>query len=907
MRHRSLIVGCIAIASWVFAVSAQTGGGQQPPASPPQAAAPQAPAAPAAAQTRRAISTATTASAITPEDLHTFFNTTCAACHNERMAAAGRDEARKLQIDKLDVANVDRDRKTWELIVRKLRAGQMPPAGTRRPEPAVMEAHIGALENALDRTAIPFAPPPGLHRLNRTEYANVIRDLLHLDIDPAKYLPSDDSTAGFDNIAGALGISSTLVEAYVNAAQKISRLALGYPEEPGLVVYRTKEDTSQDYHVEGLPFGTRGGMLVKHVFPSDGEYVMTVTPIFGDNMSPTGFGSVPCERLEILLDGERLALMNWQGGGRNQGNVNCGRGRGAGPNQGAGASAPTTAQAGAGTVVAGGGGGRGGAAMRVRFKTTAGSHMVGATYLATNFAPLLDLDRHFMRSTVQTGPTPGYTFFPHVGTIRIEGPFNATPAQDTASRRRIFVCTPKATGEEAACARRILTNLATHAFRRPATAEDVNLLMEFYEQGRQEKNFETGIEMALARVLASPQFIYRIEEDPQAGRTGSAASGATTTLASTQRAPAQRAAPQTRISDIDLASRLSFFLWSSIPDDELLKVAGSGKLKDPAVLEQQVRRMLKDPRAEALAVNFAGQWLNLRALDATAPLPLMYPDFDDPLRQAMRREVELLFDTIVREDRNIAEILTADYTFVNERLAKHYGIKNVYGSQFRRITLGPGLETRRGLTGKGAFLVTSSKPERTSPVTRGKWIMTNLLGMSPPDPPADVPPLPPRAGDQNAKEPTMRKKMMDHRVRIDCAQCHRLMDPIGFALENFDAIGLWRTTDEGEKIDAADMLFDNTKVDGPAELREWLATKYRNQFVTVATEKLMTYALGRGVEHRDMPLVRAISRDVIANNGRFSSMVLGIVRSLPFQVNMSVDAPAGTTVARATLENKGAN
>ena len=901
MRYRSFIVGCVAISTWVFAVNAQTGSSPQTAPQPRAAQAP--PSAPA--QVKPATSTIPTASTVTTDQLRTFLTQTCATCHNERMAAAGRDEARKLKIDTLDVANVDKDRKTWELIVRKVRAGQMPPAGTRRPDPQVFEAYIAALENELDRTATPFAPPPGLHRLNRTEYANVIRDLLHLDIDPGKYLPSDDSTAGFDNIAGALGVSSTLVEAYVNASQKIARLALGYPEEPGLVVYRTKEDTSQDYHVEGLPFGTRGGMLVPHVFPSDGEYTITVTPIFGDNMSPTGFGSVPCERLEILLDGERLALVNWQGGGRNQGGQACAaRGAGAGPGAPQGA-APATGQAGpsAFTGGGGGGGGRGGGnAMRVRFKTTAGTHLIGATYLATNFAPLLDLDRHFMRSTVQTGPTPGYTFYPHVGTLRIEGPFNATPAKDTASRRKIFICTPKAASEETACARRIVTNLATYAFRRPVTQEDTGILMQFYEQGRKEKDFETGVEMALARILSSLHFIYRIEEDPGATRTG-AAPRAGAPLASMQRsgAAAQRVPPTSRLSDIDLASRLSFFLWSSIPDEELLKVAASGKLKDPAVLEQQVRRMLKHPKAEALAVNFAGQWLNLRALDATAPLPLIYPDFDDPLRQAMRREVELLFDSIVREDRNIAELLTADYTFVNERLAKHYGVKNIYGSQFRRITLGEGFENRRGLTGKGAFLVTTSKPERTSPVTRGKWIMTNLLGMSPPDPPADVPPLPPRAADQNAKEPTMRKKMIDHRVRQDCSQCHRLMDPIGFSLENFDGIGLWRTQDEGQRIDAADMVFDNTKIDGPAALRDWLASKYGNQFVTVATEKLMTYALGRGVEHRDMPLVRAISHDVIKNNGRFSAMVLGIVRSVPFQMNMRVEPTAGTTTARATV------
>ena len=889
MNAKSLVIGGVAVLTWALAINAQS-------ARPQSAAAPAQtpPARPAPAQARN-VSTATPATpSVGVDDQRAFLKTWCVGCHNQASAKAGVDSSRKLQIDALDPGSVDKDRKTWELIVRKVRAGQMPPSGSKRPDPAIFDAQITRLENELDRTARPFAPPPGLHRLNRTEYANVIRDLLDLEIDPAKYLPSDDSTAGFDNIAGALGVSSTLVEAYVNASQKIARLALGYPEDAGLVVYRTKEDTSQDYHIEGLPFGTRGGMLIPHVFPSDGEYTVTVTPIFGDNMSPTGFGSVPCEKLEVLLDGELLSLINWQGGGRNAGGNCTTAGRGAQPPVSAAVvpEPPAPAAAGGG---GGGGFGRGGPPMRVRFKTTAGKHMIGATYLATNLAPLLDLDRHFMRSTVQTGPTPGYTFFPHVGTIRIEGPFSATAAKDSASRRKIFICTPKTAAEETACARRITTNLATFAYRRPTTQADVNMLMEFYGQGRKEKNFETGIEMVLARILASVQFIYRIEEEPVT-RTGSTAGA---TILASQRSQAPRTPPSYRLNDIDLASRLSFFLWSSIPDAELLKVASSGRLKDPAVLEQQVRRMLKDPKAEALAVNFAGQWLNLRGLDASAPLPLIYPDFDDPLRQAMRREVELLFDTIVREDHNITELLTADYTFVNERLAKHYGIKNIYGSQFRRVPLGPGLEARRGLTGKGAFLVTTSKPERTSPVTRGKWVMTNLLGMSPPSPPADVPPLKPRASDPNAKEPNMRKKMEDHRVRTDCIQCHRLMDPIGFALENFDAIGLWRSQDEGDAINAKDRLFDNTEVDGPLALRDWLATHYGNQFVTVATEKLLTYALGRGVEAGDMPLVRAITRDVIKNNGRFSAIVLGIVRSQPFQVNMRAEALPGTSSAEA--------
>jgi mono/diheme cytochrome c family protein len=884
MKFRALVVGAMAALLVAFVVHAQSG---QPTSAPttPQAqprterAQPARPAQPAAPVARPAAATAPATPAISVDAQRAFLNQYCVTCHSEKMKAAGLDSSRRLTVDGLDPANVEKDREKWELVVRKVRAGQMPPLGMKRPEPTEFNAMITAFETELDRTAKPFTPPPGLHRLNRTEYANVVRDLLDLNIDASKYLPSDDSTSGFDNIAGALGISSTQVEAYVTAAQKISRLAMGYPEEPTLVVYRTREDTSQDYHVEGLPFGTRGGMLVNHTFPSDGEYTLTVTPIFGDNMSPTGFGSVPCERIEMLLDGERLSIMNWQGGGRNT-PTNCGpRGAGAGANTGTGTPAPPTAAA------AGFGFNRNLPPMRVRFKTTAGTHMVGATFPATNFAPLLDLDKHFMRSTVQTGPTPGYTFFPHVGTIRIEGPFDATAAKDSPSRRKIFVCTPKTTAEETACARRILSNLAMYGFRRPATPADVNVLMDFYEFGRKEKDFDQGIEMALARILASPQFIYRIEEQLVGSRPGQAY----------------------RISDIDLASRLSFFLWSTAPDEELLKVAAAGRLNEPVMLERQVRRMLRDPKAIALADNFAGQWLNLRALDATNPLPLIYPDFDDPLRQAMRREVELMFDTIVREDRSVVDLLNADYTFVNERLAKHYGIKNITGSQFRRVMLGPDMEARRGLLGKGAFLATSSKPDRTSPVTRGKWIMTNMLGMSPPNPPADVPPLPPRAADQNAKEPTMRKKMEDHRVRPDCVQCHRLMDPLGFALENFDAIGYWRLQDEGTPVDPSTQLFDNTKVASAVQLSRWLSDNYDDQFVTVATEKLLTYALGRGVEYRDMPLVRQIARDVTANKGRFSSMVLGVVKSRPFQMNTVVEQVNSTASAQTTSATKGVN
>jgi mono/diheme cytochrome c family protein len=827
---------------------------------------------PASPSARGSLQQSSAAAPDTSQSPRALVDRYCVGCHGQKAKAAGQDSARKLTLDDVDMTQIAERADVWERVVRKLRAGMMPPAGVRRPDKATYENFISWLENELDEGAQPYAPPPGLHRLNRTEYANAVRDLLNLEIDPAAYLPSDDSTHGFDNIAGALGLSSTLVEAYVSAAGKISRLALGAPAQPTLTVYRTPEDTSQDYHIEGLPFGTRGGMLVKHVFPSDGEYTVTVTPIFGDNMSPTGFGSVPCEKLEILLDGERLQLMDWQGSRRFGSTDNCagrgGRGAAAAGGRGRGAVGPP-----------GGGqqgpeaffGGRGGTPMRVRFRTTAGEHLVGATFPATNFAPLLDLDQHFMRDTLQTGPTPGFTFFPHIGTVRIEGPFNTAPARDSPSRRKIFVCTPTGTADEATCARRIVAELAMHAFRRPASAAETQSLMEFYHAERKEGGFDRGIEMVLARILADPRFIYRIETEPANVRPGELY----------------------RIGDFELASRLSFFLWSTVPDDELLALAGQGTLKDPTVLERQVRRMLQDPRAEALSINFAGQWLNLRGIQSAGPLPLVYPDFDDPLRQAMRREVELLFDSVAREDRSVTDLLTADYTFVNERLARHYGISNVYGSQFRRVTLGPDMDVRRGLLGKGAFLVTTSKPERTSPVTRGKWIMTNILGMGPPDPPADVPPLKPKMSDAtgNAKEPTMRQKMQEHRVRADCVQCHKLMDPIGFALENFDGIGTWRTEEEGTPVDASAQVFDGTKLNGPSALRDWI-TGYATTFVEVFAEKLLTYALGRGVEYQDMPLVRAIARDAAANGNRFSALVMGVVRSRPFQMNMKMpEAP----------------
>jgi len=597
------------------------------------------------------------------------------------------------------------------------------------------------------------------------------------------------------------------------------------------------------------------------------------------------------------MDGERVQVIDWVAG-RNGGTANCGgqggaqRGGGQQGGQGGGRGAQGVGQqAAAGqqpatgdqAAAAGGdgnrgqgdnaqgggqGGGRGnGAAMRVRFTTTAGPHEVGVTFLATNMAPLLDMNQQFLRSTVQTGPTPGFTFFPHVGSLKIAGPFNAKQATDSPSRRKIFICKPTGKADETACARRIVSNLTAQAYRRTATPADLESLMNYYQEARSKEDFDHSIANVLAHLLASPQFLTRTEVEPASAVAGQTYS----------------------ISDAELASRLSFFLWSRGPDKTLMDLAAQKRLSDPVVLDQQVRRMLKDPRAVALTANFAGQWLNLRGLDATSPLPMLYPDFDDPLRQAMRREVEMLFDSIRIEDRSIVDLLTADYTFVNERLAKHYGVPNIYGSYFRRISLGPDMDVRKGLLGKGAVLSTTAKPERNSPVTRGKWIISTLLGVPPPDPPPNVPILMPKLSDSrgNANAVSMRQSMLDHRVREDCIRCHALMDPIGFTLENFDAIGLWRTHDAGEKILATEQMYDGEKVQGPAGLRQWIVG-YSDQYVRVATEKLLTYALGRGVEPQDMPLVRKIVHDSARNKYSFSSLVLGVVKSEPFRKNMKV-------------------
>jgi cytochrome c551/c552 len=746
----------------------------------------------------------------------------CVSCHNEKRKTAG------IAMDKLDIARVSDNPEVWEKIVHKVRAGMQPPSGSPRPDRATLEAFVVWVENELDRNAVLHFPSPGLHRVNRAEYTNVIRDLLGLEIDAAKFLPPDDSTRGFDNIAAALGLSPALLEAYLSAAGKISRLAIGDVRTSTQTLYRVREDVTQNSHIEGLPFGTRGGILVRHEFPADGEYAIKVVPVNRGLMGGAqAFGDVKGERLEILLDGERLGIFDWD-------------------------TAVTPPR----------GGGQPGT-VDIRFTTRAGLHSVGVTFLATQYAPLLDIDNPFERSTIETGGLPGFTFFPHVGSVRIDGPNNSSGAADTLSRKRIFVCRPSPS-TQTTCAQKIVSTLAGRAFRQSASPDDLKELMTLYQSGRKEGNFDHGIEMALQGILAHPKFIYRFESEDG-------------------NVPADQ---PYRISDLELASRLSFFLWSTSPDDELRRLADQKKLSDPATLERQVRRMLEDPRSEALVVNFAGQWLKLRSLDASYPAVPLFPDFDDNLRQAFRREVELFFGSVVQEDRNVVDLLTADYTYLNERLARHYGIPNIYGSQFRRVTLGAEFDVRRGLLGKGAIQTVSALPTRTSLVGRGKWILQNIVGTQPPDPPPFA--VPPLSGTgEGGKVLSLRQQMEMHRRVEPCASCHKIMDPIGIAMENFDAIGKWRTDDEGIPIDASGVLVDGTKMNGVVDLREALL-HYSPQFVRNVTERLMTYAMGRGVEYYDMPMIRSIVKNAGKNNYRFSSIVLGIVKSPQFQTNMKL-------------------
>ncbi|HEV8393110.1 MAG TPA: DUF1592 domain-containing protein [Vicinamibacterales bacterium] len=756
----------------------------------------------------------------------------CAGCHNARVKTSAT--AGGVVLNDVDLAAVAKDPVLWEKVVRKLRTGAMPPAGMPRPEPAAHAALVTYLETTLDQEAAAHPNPgrSGPHRLNRAEYANAVRDLLALDVDTATLLPPDDSADGFDNIADVLGASPALLERYLSAATKISALAVGSPSITAeQETYRIRGDASQTGQNEELPAGTRGGLLARHLFPLDGEYTFKV------KLWMTNLGSVrgleDTHQLEISVDGERVLLAP-VGSEKEY----------------------TDAVKNATDVV-----NLLEARLQARVFVKAGERPVGVAFLAKT-ATLGDTRlQNFRRSTLIATDHRGV---PHVESVTISGPFNPKGPGDTASRRAVFTCPPSPSGlrrDDRACARTIVSRLARRAYRRPVTDADLAPLMKFYDDGRREQGFERGVEAALRGILVSPKFLLRVERPPSP-RLRRASAG-------------DELSP---ISDIDLASRLSFFLWSSIPDDELIDLASRGQLSRPPVLDAQVKRMLRDPRSSALVDNFAAQWLHARNLRNATPDKGDFPDFDDNLRQAFERELKLFVASIIREDRNVLDLMTADYTFVNERLAQHYGIPNVYGPQFRRVRLAD--DARKGLLGKGAVLLVTSHADRTSPVVRGKWILDNLLGAPPPAPPAVVPPLDDSAA---AATLTMRQRMEKHRENPVCASCHKVMDPIGLALENFDAIGRWRDLDGESPIDASGVLTDGTKVRGAVDLRQALLER-PEVLVGTMSEKLLTYALGRGLEATDMPAVRTVVRDASRDGYRFSALVKGVVTSTPFRM-----------------------
>ena len=746
----------------------------------------------------------------------------CLTCHNSRTRTAG------LALDTVAEAALAEHTEVWERVVRKLRARQMPPTAARRPDEPTYAAAIGSLEAALDRHAA-AAPDPGrsetFRRLNRTEYHNAVRDLLALDVDVASLLPSDSSSFGFDNITVG-NLSPTLLERYVGAAEKISRLAVGRPGlGPGGVTVRTRPDLTQEGHLPGMPIGTRGGALLSHTFPLDGDYEISIRLARDRNEHIEGLSEA--HDLHLLLDGELVGDFTVRPAEQVEEHA-------------------LNYQPSHDTLDA---------HLTQRVAVSGGPHALAVTFpkkpellLETERQPYQAHFNYYRHPRVQ----------PAVYEISIVGPYNPAGAGDTPSRARIFACRPDGPAGEDACAADILSTLMRRAYRRPVAGADLERPLELYRAARDEGGFDAGIEMGLAAVLVSPEFLFRVERDPAGVEAGAAY----------------------RLSDLELASRLSFFLWSSLPDDELLAAAERGALTAPGELRRQVRRMLADPRASNLVTNFAGQWLHLRNLESITPDMRVFPDFDDNLRQAFRHETEMLVESVLREDRSVLDLLRADYTYLNERLAKHYGVPHVYGSRFRRVEFGEG-ETRGGLLRQGSILLATSYATRTSPVIRGKWVLDNILGVPPPPPPPNVPELAETGTSTRAR--SMKERMSAHRENPACASCHKLMDPVGFALENYDAVGRWRDADGGTPIDATATLFDGTTVDGVDALEAALLRR-PELFVGTVTEKLLTFAIGRGVTHTDAPAVRAILRAAGEDDYRFSSLVLGVVESMPFQM-----------------------
>ena len=789
----------------------------------------------------------------------------CVTCHNQRTRAGG------LELDTIDLSGVSQDTELWEKVVRKLHAGMMPPPGRPRPDGEARAAFVAWLETELDRAA-KAQPNPGrtetFHRLNRIEYRNAVRDLLAVDVDVAALLPTDDAGYGFDNIAGVLKLSQSLMERYLSAARKISRVAVGTPQLPAATTIPVSTDRLQYDRVEGLPFGTRGGVFVpKFNFPRDGEYSFraefTCALVETAGCDPV-VGFDDAHQLEVLVDGVRVHFFALDRKPRGSRGFNE-----TGTDQ-------TTLDT----------------RWKVRVPIKAGIRDVGVTFVKLPSYETSDYARLRFESPAYEGnmvPEGLGVYQPYLSSVTITGPFEPTGGPgETPSRGRIFTCVPERPTDEAACARQILSTLSRRAYRRPVSDADLQPLLEFYEAGRgTDGDFEAGIEMSIRTLLVSPDFLFRMEFEPAASGAASVAADGARPSALPPPAPATY-----RLTDVELAPRLSFFLWSSIPDDDLLSLAEEGTLSDPPVLAQQVRRMLADPRSSALSTNFAPQWLQLRGIEFVSPAE---PDFDESLRAAMRQETELFFDSIVREDRPAVELLTADYTFLNERLAWHYQIPHVKGSHFRRVTLGDD-NPRRGLLGHGSVLTVTSHAIRTSPVKRGTWILESIMGVSPPPPPPNVPELEEKEHGEDAPQ-TMRERMAAHRANPTCAGCHSMIDPIGFALENFDPTGKWRAVDTSMiPVDASGFLPDGSAFADLTEFRAALASR-PERFVAGVTERLLTYALGRGLESFDMPVVRAVTRAAAQQDYRFSSLILGIVQSDPFRMRSYGTPPPSDLVA----------
>ena len=760
----------------------------------------------------------------------TLVNKYCAGCHNDKLKSGG------FSWSKIDLAHPDQQAEEVEKVIRKVRAGMMPPSGLPRPDSTTLRSFANSVAFNVDKVANarPATGAPELHRLNRTEYHNAIQDLLDLDVDVTALLPPDDMSHGFDNMADALSVTPALMQGYVRAAGKISRLAVGDRTTTSFQTrYNVPKVINQMRHVDGAPFGTRGGTSVMHTFPADGEYKFSLTMYYYYLEQLFGIAlpkNLADQQIEISLDGEPVKMFLID------------------------AKVPETKAS----------------FVTPATKVTAGPHRVSAAFVDLADGPVVDtvhLDEQVLLD-VSIGLQPGMTTLPQLHTLTVEGPLKIEGVSETPSRRKVFTCRPASKDEELACAKKIISSLGRQAFRRPVNESDVDRLLGGYQFGRNEGDFESGVRMAVQSMIADPQFVFRFERTPSNVTPGT----------------------NYRIGDMELASRLSFFLWSAPPDNELLTVAGQNKLHESDTLDKQVRRMLASPRADALTHNFATQWLHLQNLKEVDPDGVLFPEFTRNLGLSMLHETEMLFASVMRENRNIVDLLTANYTYVDEVLARHYRIPNVMGTTFRKVALTD--PNRFGLLGQGSILTLTSQANRTSPVQRGKYVMEVLLGTPPPTAPPNVPPL--KENMNNEKQLSVRQLMEQHRANEPCASCHKMMDPIGLSLENYDAVGLWREKDAGAKVDASGTMYDGSKLTGPVTLRDAVLS-HQDAFIGNFAENLLAYGVGRVLDYKDLPSVRGIEQAAAKNNNRFAAFVLGVIKSPQFLMRRAEEAPASAT------------